>query len=145
MAKNTTDKKTLDLIKEVKKRKDEIANAEKPNWKTNCSFSYDGSSKTTNIHVESNVSNLVSIVAFLMRKQEDYDAAVKLLSVEAPEFKWNGFSVGDWTEDIKTRIDKIQIVAKRQKLEALESRLNKIISPELRAQLELEAIEAELC
>ena len=32
-----TDKKTLDLIKEVQARKIEIAKAARPQWKTNCS------------------------------------------------------------------------------------------------------------
>lgn len=42
------------------------------------------------------------------------------------------------------RIMKIQIASEKEKLESLETRLNKIISPEKRAELELEAIEAEL-
>lgn len=41
-------------------------------------------------------------------------------------------------------MDKIQIQDKRKKLEKLESRLEKIITPELRAKMELEAITAEL-
>ena len=58
--------------------------------------------------------------------------------------EWNGFSVNDWIDDIKTRINKVQIASKKVKLEHLESRLNAIISPELRAEMELEAISAEL-
>ena len=145
MATKKTDTKTLELIKEVNRRKDEIAKAEKPNWITNCSFSYtEGSSQAVNIHVEKDVRKLVKIVAFLRSQEAAYKAAVKELGVEAPGFKWDGFSVSDWVEDILTRINKVQIASKRQKLEVLESRLNSIISPELKAQLELEAIEAEL-
>ena len=67
-----------------------------------------------------------------------------MLQVEAPPFEWTGFPVKDWLEDIKTRIDKLQIQSKKAKLETLEKRLNKIVSPELRAQMELDAIAAEL-
>ena len=49
--KKESDQKTLDLIKEVKNRKAEIARLTKPNWKTNCSFSY----------VEGNMNNSVNI------------------------------------------------------------------------------------
>lgn len=35
-----TDEKTPALIKDINQKKDEIAKLEKPNWKTNCSFSY---------------------------------------------------------------------------------------------------------
>jgi hypothetical protein len=40
--------------------------------------------------------------------------------------------------------NKVQIASKREKLSKLEERLKKIISPELQAELELEAIESEL-
>lgn len=140
-----TDDKTLDLIKEVKRQKDEIAKAERPNWITNCSFSYtEGSSNITNIHVESNIKNLVCIASFLREKEASYKQTAELLGVDAPEFTWSGFSVKDWLNDIKTRINKVQITSKKKKLELLEARLNAIISPELRAELELKAIEDEL-
>lgn len=140
------DEKTLSLIKEVNKRKAEIASLERPNWKTNCSFSYieDKIVYPINIHVESSVMKLVSMAGFLVERKNAYKEAEKFLGLEAPEFSWMGFSVEDWISDIKTRIDKIQIADKRKKLDTLESRLNQIVSPELRAKLELEAIEAEL-
>ena len=142
-----TDKKTLELIAQVKQQKAEIAKAEKPSYKTNCSFSYvEGKmNDAINIHVEANVKNLICIAAFLQEREKSYAEAAKALGVEAPpEFNWNGFTVKDWTDDLKMRITKVQIGAKRKKLEALEERLNKIISPELRAELELEAIASEL-
>jgi hypothetical protein len=144
MAKKT-DQKTLALVEDIQSRKAEIAKLEKPNWRTNCSFSYEeGSSKTINIHVESSVKNLVCIAAFLIEKQSSYMSAALHLKVEAPAFTWSGFSVTDWLEDIKTRINKLQISAKKKKLDQLETRLNAIISPELKAELELQAIEKEL-
>lgn len=39
---------------------------------------------------------------------------------------------------IKMRIMKIQIASEKEKLESLETRLNKIISPEKRAEIEAE-------
>ena len=145
MAKKT-DQKTLDLIKEVERQKAEISKIERPNWKTNCSFSYveGNAANLTNIHVESNVKNLVCIAAFLRDRETSYDQTALLLGVDAPKFSWNGSSVSDWLEDIKMRINKIQINSKKQKLELLENRLNAIISPELRAEMELQKIESEL-
>jgi hypothetical protein len=141
-----TDKKTLDLIKDVQRKKAEISKIEKPNWKTNCAFVYvEGRlNDAINIHVESDVRNLIKMASFIIEKERFYDIACKELNVEAPEFLWNGFSKQDWLDDIKSRIDKIQIGKKRTKLESLESRLNAIISPELRVELELQAIMDEL-
>jgi hypothetical protein len=58
-------------------------------------------------------------------------------------FTWLGFSVDEWKEDFQTRVNQISVQEKRKELAELESRLNAIISPELKAQMELEAI-AEL-
>ncbi len=142
-----TDKKTLELIQLVKKQKAEIAKLEKPSYKTNCSFSYiDGKqSDAVNIHAEADVKKLICFAAFLIEKENSYKATAKLLGVEAtPEFTWSGYTTAEWVEDLKTRIAKVQITSKRKKLEVLEERLNKIVSPELRAEIELDAISGEL-
>ena len=142
-----SDKKTLELIQEVRRQKREIEKAEKPNWLTNCSFSYSEgseSAKTVNLHQESNVRNLVMLVAFLLEREKSYKTAIAELKVDCPAFSWGGFATTDWISDVKTRIAKIQIASKRKKLEVLEGRLNNVISPELRAQMELEDIQNEL-
>lgn len=139
-----TDEITLKLIDQIKQQKIEISKAERPNWKTSCSFSFtDKTSDAINIHVESKIEKLVNIVAFLLEREHYYDEAKKLLKVET-NFKWQGYTLVDWVEDIETRINKIQISSKKKKLESLEARLNSIISPELKAQLELEEISKEL-
>ena len=142
-----TDKKTLDLIALVKTKKEQIAQAEKPAYKTNCSFSFiEGNrSNATNLHTETDVRKLIGMAAHLLLLNDGYFAAANALEVEnPPPFTWDGFTAAEWIGDIKMRITKVQIAAEKKKLEALEERLNKIISPELRAQLELEAIASEL-
>ena len=143
--KTNTDDKTLQLINAVKVQKEEISKAERPTWITNCSFSYtERPNDAINIHVEANIRNLVCIAAFLKEKEKSYKEAAETLGVDAPAFTWGGHSVNEWLEDLKLRINKIQIASKKKKLEILESRLNAIISPELRAKMELEAIANEL-
>ena len=140
-----TDKKILDLINEVRKQKQEIAKIEKPNWTTNCSFK-GNSDWAVNLHVESNIRVLVEIAAVIIDRESAFDRAADALGIEAKTipYLWDGFSAKDWINDIKLRIAKIQVSTKKRQLEALESRLNAIVSPELRAQMEIEAIEKEL-
>jgi len=142
-----TDAATLALINEVKTRKAEIAKSERPTYQTTCSFAYEEgrADKAVNLQVEADVGKLIQIAAFLLQRQQSYIAASSQLAVEnPPPFKWSGYSVGEWFNDIRTRIGKIQIAEKRKKLEVLETRLNAIISPDLRAKMELEAIAADL-
>lgn len=145
MAKKT-DLRVLQLIREVKQRNQEIARLDKPNWLTNCSFSYvEGSNQTINLHVEQDVRRLVDIAGFLLVRGDAYNrAATELGLASFPPFTWNGFPVAEWLEDIKTRIGKLQISVKRKSLEDAERRLNAIMSPDLRAELELEAITKDL-
>lgn len=140
------DETTLLLIEEINKRKQEIAKATRPNWLTNCTFSYDEFNlvNAINLHVESSIPKLISIVAHLLNKQNSFNEAATLLGISDLNFKWHGFKVDDWIEDIKTRIVKLQIKTKEDKLRKLEERLNAIISPELKAQMELEQIMKEL-
>src|ERR1700753_4100445 len=110
MAKASSDEQTLKLIAEVKKKKEEIAKADRPNWRTHSSFSYvEGSSATTNIKVETDIKILINMAFFVCDKETSYDKTAKLLGVESPpQFKWCGFSKEDWIEDFKLRIAKIQ-------------------------------------
>lgn len=142
----TSDARTLELMQAVANQEAEISKVERPNYITNCSFSYtEKMNDSINIHVESSVQKLICIVAFLRDKEKAYDEAANVLAVaNVPEFTWGGYAVSDWTEDIKTRIGKIQIASKKKKLEVLKARLKAIVSPELNAQMELEAIENEL-
>jgi hypothetical protein len=145
---STTDDQTLALIEQVKAKKAAIASAEKPVYQTNCSFSLIEGTKSgaVNLHLETDVKKLISIAAFLVERSSAYLAAAKnVFGIEKPpEFTWDGFSVNDWLNDLKLRVTKIRIVAEKQKLEALEARLQKIISPGKMRELELEAITKEL-
>lgn len=140
------DEKTLVLIEAVKKQRGEIAKAEKPNYKTNMSYPWreNDYSQSVNLNAENKVENLVKVLAQLTTASEQYNNVVTDFKIDAPKFTWGGFSLSDWEGDIIAKIAKVQISKKKEKLAALESRLNAIISPELRAQLELEAIEREL-
>ena len=141
-----TDKKTLELISQVKKKKAAIASAEKPVYKTNCSFSYIEGNKNgaINLHV-ADLKSLINIAAFIIERSAIYSTATKVLGVDnPPDFTWDCYTAEDWIDDLKMKITKIQIVTEKNKLEALEERLNKIISPEKRAEIELEDIANQL-
>jgi hypothetical protein len=135
------DKAVQQLFEVVQKKKAEIAKAEKPNWLTNCSFRYNKeSSNSTNIQVCSDVNELITILGFLIGKQNEFNLAKEVLGV-TNTFNWVGFTLEEWTNDIRTRIDKIQITNKKKELEQLELRLDKLISPELKASMELDEIK----
>jgi len=146
--KNETDQKTVELMNEIKRRKTELTKLSKSNWRTNCTFTYGPygtKADVYNLQVLSDVKDLIMIAAFLREKERTYKETASALKVESvPEFAWNGFYVSEWLEDITARINKIQIVDKRKKLELLEQRAQSVISPELKREMEIQAIMADL-
>lgn len=140
------DEKTMELIRQVSAKKSAIAKAEKSSYRTNMSFAYGFSDNEKLINLQACNDNnvLLKIAGFLISASDNFYKAQAKLFVEGGEFSHQGFSLDDWLHDIKTRIGKIQIAGERKKLEALEARLNAIVSPELRAQMEIEAIQKEL-
>lgn len=137
---NTTDVKVQALIDLVKKKKEEIKKAEKPNWITNCSFRYtEDKADGFNIQTITDTDKLIQALAFIKTRAGAYEDAAFDLGLKST-FTWLGYSLEDWTTDFKTRVDKVNISKKKKELELLEERLDKLISPELKAQMELDEI-----
>ena len=141
---NDRDKLVQELFNVVQEKKAAIAKAEKPNWETNCAFRYNkDSSASINLQVCSDGEELVNILGFLIEKKNAFESAQKILGTSF-KFKWSGFSFEDWSSDLKTRLDKIEISIKKKELEMLEGRLNGLVSKEMREQLELDEIKKML-
>lgn len=134
------------LMEEVRKRRSEIAQAEKGAWRSNGVFSYDQNMNSAiNLNVINDKSKLIEMAAFILSKERDHALAVTTLGIdEPPPFTWFGFSSENWIADFKTRINKLSIDAKRKKLEELENKLNNLVSPEMRRQMDLDAIANEM-
>lgn len=144
--KTTSDEKIEKLFAVLQEKKKEIAVAEKPKWKTHLSFSYfeDGKNlERINIQVNQNLSELINITAFLLSKKEAFEKAAKILSVNA-EFSWLNFSYNDWLSDLSARVTQLQLSSKRKEIEDLEKKLDALVSPEKRREMELEAITKSL-
>lgn len=143
---NKTDEQVQMLFNVVQQKKAEIAKIEKPNWLTNSSFRWDENNASTSINIQtvSDPKVLVAALAKLLSISDASEKAAAELGIENYKFEYLGFSLNDWKTDFKTRVDKIQITKKKNELAKLEERLNSLISPELKAQMELEAIQKEL-
>ena len=84
------------------------------------------------------------MAAVLLSHKDYYEKALVLLNQKDLTPDWYGSTVDDWIEDIQTRIGIVGLNKKRQQLKLLEDRLDLIISPELKRQMEIEAIQKEL-
>ena len=145
MTNENADTITLELIKEVQKRRQEIAEVSRPQWKTNCNFRFEGSDRSINLHVATDITTLVSMATHVLQLQDYFDKAVKVLDIKEDMFcEFCGSPTEAWLADIKLRISMVGLKKKKASLKKMEDRLDAIISPELRREMELEAIKAEL-
>jgi hypothetical protein len=139
--KQTTDEKVKTLFESVQEKKLAIEKAERPCWLTAGNFGYSANSAHDRINIQTltDVRKIVEMFAFIIDRKEKSESAAKELGVNYT-FTWLGFSVDEWKNDFQTRVNQISIQEKRKELAEIEARLNAIISPELKAQMELEAI-----
>jgi hypothetical protein len=144
MAQKTKDQIIDELIEKTQKRKAEIEKAEKPSWQTNCLFGYDNSNVgKTNLRVVSNINEIVSMLAFILQKQNSFVQANNMLGTKE-KFDWLGFSLEEWQSDLRTRIEQITVTAKKKELAEIETQLDGLISKERREELQLAAIMKRL-
>lgn len=142
---NKNDAMVLQLWEKVKAKKKEISAVEKPKWRTSCTIGRNPEIVTDRINIQTvtDVRKLVDIYGFVMVQAAVWEDAVKELGVKLP-FVWMGYSDEDWKSDIKARVSQVSLNEKRKELEALEQRLDGLISIEQRRELELAEIAKQL-
>lgn len=147
-AKPSPDDKVMELLDTVRRQKAAIAEAERPVFRTNLTFSYtDGSlNQAINVRVITDVAALIKMAAHVASQATAYHRAAGELGVfdNVPPFMWCNYSAEDWIHDLRLTVSKIRIKSQRDKLQALEARLDLIITPEKRRELEILAIEKDL-
>jgi len=138
------DKIIDELFGVIQKKKEEIKKVLKPEWNTNCSYvPIFRTNQQLNLKVIANVDEIVNHVTGLMYRMDYISKAAAVLEVK-PNYEWQGFLISDWIADFKTRVAIINVAKKKKELESLSKRLDKLVSPTRREELELEAIRKEL-
>lgn len=130
------DQKILELKKQIEEKKKLVNKSQRFTPITNCSIELDGT--RYNIHTlnrTSAISLLVKLGALLM-------SAINLGLEE--EYVISGYKVNDWLEDIKAKMENINRAEEENKLRAMESKLDQLLSNEKKVELELGEIEAML-
>lgn len=138
------DSKINELFQVLEKQKKDVEATEKAaskKWHTNCSLQFMGQ-HPYNIQTASE-DVLRNAVSQLLIHKDYAKQAADVLNLPVDN-TFAGYTYDHWIEDCKTKIAKIQLRAKKEKLNQLEERLNAIVSPEQRRQMELDAIVKEL-
>ena len=139
------DKLIENLFKKVEAKKLLIEKLKRPEYRTNQMFSYtEDTREVVNLNTIGNVAGFVKILAHLLTQEQAHKKACEKLVVHGVPFKWQNHSMADWFHDIKIKVANLNIKNEKQELQRLEDKLNRLVSPEMKRKLELEAIAKEL-
>ena len=89
------------------------------------------SGKTHDLKKINNIRFLIGVLGFLLQTKDYYDKGCKLLKfTEYDSFKWQGYSIEAWTEDIEKRIKLLSYEQEIKNLEEASNILSKYLSEE---------------
>jgi len=139
------DERIQKLFNVIEKKRGEIESIKNEAYDTNASFSFTGDKATNqiNLNTVNDVGVLVKMLGFLINQNAAYSEAAKTLGADT-KFDWQGYSFKEWEHDIKLRANRVLIKKKKDELTKMESQLDALVSPEMKRELELAAIEAQL-
>ena len=133
------DEKINELLLVLKSKRETLElhqSRSKSSWRTNCSFLLNDS----HINLQTvRTSGIVSMVSYLLQQREAEKKACELLNIEFRD-KIHNYSYDAWLEDCQKRASYLHIREQENQLNALESKLNQLVSPDKRRELELELL-----
>ncbi|MFB5758955.1 hypothetical protein [Paenibacillus medicaginis] len=133
---NNNDQKILELKKQIEEKKKRLKKSQKFIPITNCSIEID--SVRYNIQVLSREQ----IISMLV-KLNAYAASAKDLGL-LDEYMISGYGVQEWIDDLQSKLDFMSRKEEEQKLRAMETKLDKLLSDEKKVELEINEIESLL-
>jgi hypothetical protein len=141
MDKTKVDKAVLQLLTKVREKKEAIKTAQKkPQWLTSCTLDLAGGSRSAqdrlNIQTVRDKARLMEVGAFLLRREKDTKQAADLLELPY-DGSYMGYPIVDWIADLKTRVGMLKVEEQKKELDALNKRVDKLVSPEQRREMEL--------
>lgn len=132
MSKN--DDRILVLKKQIEDKKKELGKPPRFSPVTTCLFNYNGN--RVNIHALTSVKEINAMLVYF----NIYAMSAENLGIDCAEVCFEGFSVTDWMEDLNAKKIVVEYNEKKSQLNALEKKLDKLLSDDKKTELEIDAI-----
>jgi len=138
---NNNDVQIKDLLHEVDQKWSSMGSKKRQVLCTNGIFKFnDGTHFNINVADE---DVIVDAMRVLIIYESAHKEACRRLGVEK-KFKWCGYSIDDWEDDFKNRIECIQFDQKKKLITSTKKRLEGLVSSEGKTAMEIEAIKASI-
>lgn len=141
MSKN--DNKIKELMVLAEKKKKALGKKPRATWRTNGVFKFNNGAHM-NLNAVCSEDAIVDALAFALIGKSATIEACEILGVAEQEVEYNGYTLEDWTFDFKLRVSMIKWDKDKKKLDALEKKLNGLISEDAKTEMALEDIAKDL-
>lgn len=129
--------KMLQKVRDAKAHVEQLRKQSNQRWITTATF-MEGKHSSINIQT-ANAEEVTRIVRYLVVNRNVESEVAEILNI--PESNTiQGFSYESWFTDCSKRMATLNLASESAKLEELETRVNNLVSPELRRQMELDEL-----
>ena len=128
------DERILELKKQIEEKKKELGKQPRFSPVTTCMFNYQGN--RINIHTLTSIRDINAILVYFNM----YVMSAEDMEINCEDIVFDGFTVTDWIEDLKSKKTVIEYTAKKEQLTILEKKLDKLLSDDKKTELEIDAI-----
>lgn len=130
------DERILMLKKQIEDKKKELGKQPRFSPVTTCMFNYQGN--RINIHALTSIQDINAMLVYFNM----YVISAIDMGISCEDVVFDGFSVTDWIEDLKSKRAVMEYSAKKEQLTSLEKKLDKLLSDDKKTELEIDSIEA---
>lgn len=141
--KDKQDQQVLDLIERVKSQKKELDSIKRPLWKTSCSLLLPHADNRINIQICKDLVTLASARKILLDHLQAMEHASSVWGIDV-DTNWQKYSISAWVSDIDLRVKVLAVKSKQDKFDTLSARLDALLTPEQKREIELELIAKDL-
>jgi hypothetical protein len=134
-----------ELFAVLQKQRVEVEKTEKEtkkSWKTTCTIRIASRAEQVNLQT-ANEATIQQVLADLLIHRDYSAKAAHLLGLDDKE-EYANFKYDDWLEDCQKRIAVLKIKEKKARLDIIEKRIDGIVSPEKRREMEFENLKKDL-
>lgn len=128
------DERILELKKQIEEKKKELGKQPRFSPVTTCMFNHQGN--RVNIHALTSIKDINAMLVYFNM----YVMSAEDMGINCEDIVFDGFSVTDWIEDLKSKKTVIEYTTHKEQLTALEKKLDKLLSDDKKTELEIDAI-----
>jgi hypothetical protein len=138
---NPNDQRIKELQQKVQEQESNLSEKQKYRYVTNSILNLDGT--TYNLHVL-NLSSLLDLTAKLFNYEISFTKAKEYLELTDYASNIDGYSIEEWLQDIKARVELLKWQAKKDNLRFAKERLKQLLSEEAKVADTLEQIAKDI-